>query len=606
MRGHPAGRAARFPRSDGPASAGGSAGLVVLLLATLALSLSGIRWGLPSRTADRHLFGNRTPWTGREIMELTGPRPRDPARGADMDAGPLQDRDRVRQVNADDRSRAEIVRRYRLYSHHPDEMVTFMALAAMSPSQGDFDPRVYQYGGLWIYPVGLLLRLASAVGAIRLTPDPAYYLDHPEAFRRFYIVARAWVAAWALAAAWAVRAIALVLCGGDRPAATRAGLCAVLMPVMITAAHEAKPHLPGAALMLMSIWAAMRYLVSADARWRIACSILAGAAVATVLSAWPAAVLACVLPFLVRQPRRRRLQDAVLSASLVVAVYAAANPYVIVHLLGDRRILLANLGNTREMFAGGLGLASTGNAARLILQATSPPAALLAAAAAAAWPWLRTRGSTRLGTGTGLVATCVLPAALVLFQFVWFAGDQQGEYARFALPVAGLVAVAACRLICALIASPRVRVGILNLLVALTAIGGLICLRGFLVDASDSNSRNRMAETLRSLQNGGARTLAVLAEPAPYAVPPVDLFAWEILLLPRGWTLQGASREAPADVIIQAVDRVQPPPNAAASAYAWRPENPPWLSGGAVSWANKPFVILVRRELLPSLPEPPP
>jgi len=600
VRGKPTGIAPRFRRSGAAASAGGNAGTVVLLLTALALSLTGIRWGLPSRAADRYLFGSRTPWTGREIMELTGPRPDDPARGADVDADPLEDRDRIRPVNAGDRRRAEIVRRYRLYSHHPDEMVTFMALAAMSPARGDFDPRIYQYGGLWIYPVGLLLRLAGAAGAITLTSDPAWYLDHPEAFGRFYVVARAWVAVWALAAAWAIRAIALVLCGNDRSAATRAGLCAVLMPAMITAAHEAKPHLPGTALLLLSLWAGLRYLVSADTRWRLACATLAGAAVATVLSAWPAAALACALPFLVRQPLHRRIRDALIAAVTIAAVYGLTNPYVVGHLLGDRRVLFSNLGNTRGMFSAGPGLASAGNAARLLLEAASPLPAILAAAAAAAWPWLRRRRATGVRTETRLLTACALPAGLVLIQFVWFAGGQHGEYARFALPAVALMAVGASWLLCGLIASPRLRIAILNLLLVVTAIGGLACLRGFVIDASDSNSRSGMAETLAGLHQAGARTLAVLAEPAPYAVPPVDLFAWEVLLLPRGWTLRDAAREAPADVIVQAVDHLGHAANAAPPAYRREPDSRSWWpTGCSMSWANKPFVWLVRQGIHP-------
>ena len=51
-------------------------------------------------------------------------------------------------------NRARILRRYKLYSFQPDEMNTFRALAEMHPDAMQFDPRLYQYGGLWIYPVG--------------------------------------------------------------------------------------------------------------------------------------------------------------------------------------------------------------------------------------------------------------------------------------------------------------------------------------------------------------------------------------------------------------------------------------------------------------------
>ena len=97
-------------------------------------------------------------------------------------------------MNETDAQRAEIVRRFRLYSCQPDEMITFRSLSRMKPGSGDFDPRFYQYGGLWVYPVGALLKAGSLFGIVTLRGDLAYYLDHPEQFARFYIVARLYAA----------------------------------------------------------------------------------------------------------------------------------------------------------------------------------------------------------------------------------------------------------------------------------------------------------------------------------------------------------------------------------------------------------------------------
>src|SRR5207248_11582209 len=116
--------------------------------------------------------------------------------GADVDANPITDRTQPILLNATDPQRAEIIRRYRLFSCQPDEMITFKSLSRIKEFHGD--PRLYQYGGLWMYPVGVLVKVA-------LNPKSgqggqAYYLDHPEAFGRFYIVARTYSAAWGLIA----------------------------------------------------------------------------------------------------------------------------------------------------------------------------------------------------------------------------------------------------------------------------------------------------------------------------------------------------------------------------------------------------------------------
>ena len=103
-------------------------------LISLLVFLPGIGWGLPSRDADRFLFGDRTPWTGAEIIALAGGFDAGGGRGADVDANPL-DRgagDAPVVLNDTDAKRAEIVRRYRLQSHQPDEFINFAAVAGMA------------------------------------------------------------------------------------------------------------------------------------------------------------------------------------------------------------------------------------------------------------------------------------------------------------------------------------------------------------------------------------------------------------------------------------------------------------------------------------------
>src|SRR5438067_9465079 len=148
----------RSPRYTSGSMARRKRWLVVAAIAVFAAIVfcAGINWGLPSRASDRFLFGSRTPWTGEQIIALAGAWDESADRGADIAMHPLAGRDRPIVLNETDGQRAEIVRRFRLYSCQPDEMITFRALSRMKPSRGDLDPRFYQYGGLWVYPVGAL------------------------------------------------------------------------------------------------------------------------------------------------------------------------------------------------------------------------------------------------------------------------------------------------------------------------------------------------------------------------------------------------------------------------------------------------------------------
>src|SRR5690348_264486 len=108
------------------------------LLAACGAFGPGINWGLPSRAADPFLFGDRPPWSGAQIIALA---PAESGLGADVDANPILDRTRAVVLNQTDRDRAEIVRRYRLFSSQPDEMITFKSLSRIREFHGD--PRLY-------------------------------------------------------------------------------------------------------------------------------------------------------------------------------------------------------------------------------------------------------------------------------------------------------------------------------------------------------------------------------------------------------------------------------------------------------------------------------
>jgi len=75
-------------------------------------------------------------------------------------------------------------------------MITLRALAQMHPGEMDFDPRLYQYGGLWIYPVGGIIKAAGYTDWLSVTSDRGRYLDHPDEFAKFYILMRGYSAFW--------------------------------------------------------------------------------------------------------------------------------------------------------------------------------------------------------------------------------------------------------------------------------------------------------------------------------------------------------------------------------------------------------------------------
>ncbi|HEX5242140.1 MAG TPA: glycosyltransferase family 39 protein [Tepidisphaeraceae bacterium] len=594
--------------------------LPVLLIIAAIVFLAGIKWGLPSRAADPYLFGDRKPWTGAEIINLAGGWETRSDVGADVAINPLEhEAGQIVDLNVTDAQRAQIVRRYRLFSYQPDEMVTLRALAGMKPGRLQLDPRLYQYGGLWVYPVGGLLKIASLqkIGFVHLHGDVATYLDHPEQFGRFYIVARFYTVLWALVGVVAIYALMKKLVGGAQfPSLATASF--IFMPVVMNMAHEAKPHLPGAVLMLLAVLAGARYVETGARRWWIIAGAVCGAATGMVISSAPifiilpviivlrAMIVAKQAPAPLAAPPAGRVQTAStreatpasqstrpglliarLAGSILIGavVYFATNPYVAINLVSNRAVLASNLGNTGAMFTAQLSFAGALNGLRWIALGTSPVIAIVGVLGGLALLVRAIRKRADLSApeisrrATGILLA--FPALWVAGQCIEFANGQPGEFGRFAILVDVFLLIEAFAALGTFL--PRQWGTVIAIILLLTAlIPGVSYLHGFLRDCGPNNNRIQLAQRLSQLQQHGSPMMAVFAEPAPYCLPPVDLWKWKLMLLPKHSTMNDGLRVA--DVAIRTSD-FPPAPG------AW-----PLLTATPMSWANKPFAIEPRQD----------
>ena len=527
-----------------------------VLVAALALFLPGINWGVPSRAVDPVLFGDQQPWSGQKIASLAPPGAG--VRGADVDVNPLGRPTGPVVLNADDRQRAELIIRYRLYSHQPDEMITFRSLSRIKEFRGD--PRLYQYGGLWIYPVGAMLQLADIVGLVELRGDPSFYFDQPEAFGRFYVVARFYTFVWGLIATWAVFWIVRRLTGSN-VIATAGAICFAAMPVVVTMAHEAKPHLPGLALTLLAVIAASKYVDTGRTKWALTAGVLCGAAFGMVISSLLAFAILPMMVFLRPTSWRQRISTLAQAGVLGIVIYGVTNPFVAINAISNREMLRSNLTNSTDMYR--INVGGVSDALRLLVDGASPIVVIggvvgLAVLLAAK---LRRR---RLGCieecpGRGDVGWLLLaPTALVVVQFVLLADGKPPEYARFGLLPDTFLLVSAFAGI-ALLRSARPRAILAVATTAITLAFSMPYVRAFVRDAGPNNSRLVAA---RQIQKRSAADLYIRAEPAPYAVPPVDLFRTRLLLTQ-------ARGSADAEVLFAS----------------------PWHSSAPISWADTSFLF---------------
>jgi len=494
--------------------------LLAVLLAATVVFLTGIDWGLPDEYDDDLLFGGRQAWSGARLTALVGGDVLStPQVAADVDVNPVAAERHPVELTDTPSSQAELIVRYRLYSRQPDEMITFRALYS---ARRDGDPRLYQYGGLFIYPVGAALRVASAVGLVVLKDDLAFYLDHPAAFGRFYVVARLVVLGYGLAG------VALCYALGRRFAGDLAGVIAailfVLMPITVNMVHEAKPHLPAAVWMLGAVLAGDAFVRRGGWRACLLVGAICGLAMSNVLSAWPVWL---VLPAMLLARHERwasRVGKLAAAGALSGGVYLLFNPFVVINLFVNPAVLRSNFENSAAMYqVGSLG-AGMANVVRLSLEAAGA-AVLLAGLAGVVWLCRRQRARA---------AVIVAPAAAALAVMITVGAGKPAEFARFGVFAYAVLAVlAGC--VSARLIEVRGRAGfaLIFVLLAATGFSGTRYMTAFATDAYGRSTRIAAAHWLANRLVGDPdASIGVVQEPAPYAMGPMDFAGRRVVLLP--------------------------------------------------------------------------
>ncbi len=129
--------------------------------------------------------------------------------------------------------------RFKLYSINPDEHMSIIALRRIRPAEFDFDPDYFQYGGGFLYPLGVWFFALSKMGVLEISSLDAV-LNSPSGLDRVYILGRLLVLISFALSAWVLyRALLLV---ADPWSATWAIGIYMFAPVSIMFSVLMKPH----------------------------------------------------------------------------------------------------------------------------------------------------------------------------------------------------------------------------------------------------------------------------------------------------------------------------------------------------------------------------
>lgn len=551
-------------------------------MATLwaVLTLPLLVWGLPGGQYDALLFGGEPAWPAERFdVDRTLARLRDRASGADTDLNPLATRGEILDLTTDEGARAEVLRRYRLFSRQPDEMIIFRALQRMQPRKLDFDPQLYQYGGGYIYLIGATLAIGAVAGLIEITGDAGFYLEHPEAFARFYVAARLVSLVFGALALVAVHKL------GRHAGGARCGWLAMLLvalcPVFITAVVEAKPHLPSACLVLWATLSGLDFCRTGRKWHALRMGLQAGCAFGLVLTGLVAALLWPALAW-----ARRSWGWLLCSGALAIMVYIGTNPYVPYNWLFERGAVQSNIGNSTAMYAGQIERAHLGatRVAELLVEAAGwgvPLAGLLGLACL--WR-LRPRETTVVAaSGLGMLLICVLLGA-----------GKPAEYARFLILPVMLLCLAAAWLVVMLGRGKRVVSVVAGLLLVVT-MRTPAYVQSIIVDVRGQNESRYLAGRYLSEAVGEDEAIGLLQEPAPYAVPPLDFAHRPVRLLPTAGVTRHGTLRLPMWLVFTADDPAVHAADWWQSYYKLKQQFPPAGTGlSRITWANKPVFIYHR------------
>lgn len=538
-------------------------------------------WGLPSAREDATLFGGATPWPAERYGvadDLAARQTRNA--GADTDLDPLQPTDALVDLTATDRERAAVLRRYRLFSRQPDEMITFLALQRMRPRALDFDPRLYQYGGGYIYLIGAALGTSAVFGATTLTTNAGTYLTQPDLFGQFYVVARC--VSLLFGVLTLIAAAKLARRAGGRSAGWIALLCIAASPVFITASLEAKPHLPSACMMLWAMLTALDYVRRERIRDLVLLGLQAGYAFGLVLTGLAAAFLWPVLLLL----RPRRWQLLLAAGGIAVATYCATNPYVAINWITGNPAFSSNLDNSTAMYADQFQHAATGAArvAVLMYESVGPGVLLMGLVG----------GGLLLRRQPRATLLAVLPGLALLLLAVALAAGKPAEFARFLLVPALLLCMGTGIALQAL-AARRPMATVAVLVIVLGTMGTPAYIRSFATDARLTHESRFVAAQWIAANVPAEATLGVIQEPAPYAIPPVDFTTRQVVLVPatRPADLQAAA--LPAVLVFTADDDETYADAWWQAFYRLRIRFPDAsVALSPITWANKPVFIYER------------
>jgi len=219
-------------------------------------------------------------------------------------------------------------RSYLIRSSGADEQAVLATLSKMDVKKLNFNPHFYEYGGVYLYPMGVFFYLLSKIKIIILSPDMSFYFLHPEEMGKLYI----WGRIFGATGVFLSIIIFLLICQElfqDKKIVYLLTIFFGTSAGVVTWSHYLKPFSYGLLWFLSVIYFLIKFYKSEKVKCLYTASMFAGLSFGTLLSYgyiyW--AVVIFILFF--NKDIKWKIRNLIFTFIIFLGIFFLTNPYVL-------------------------------------------------------------------------------------------------------------------------------------------------------------------------------------------------------------------------------------------------------------------------------------
>ncbi|MFH1540800.1 MAG: glycosyltransferase family 39 protein [Elusimicrobiota bacterium] len=507
--------------------------LLFLMSASVFFNLQGINWGLPSKERTDLVFPEQfhtesfyslMKQTREEIYKFSEGSPIGRLKNSSLSLTPILQSMGVQEngnlfFNGDEKILANFIRPYLLRSNHTDEQMTIASLSGMYPKSFDFNPRIFPYGGVYIYGMGVWLGLSHVFDFIKISHDLNFYFQYSEEMAKIFVAGRL------LNIFFSTFTMIIIFTIAKKIYSIRTAILSILFfaisPAMIFQTHIMKPYTMATTFAMLCVYYSLVIITTTPSiKNYVLCGIFAGLTIGT-MSTYGIIILAPLFAhFSVSKLVNKKLVYCCL-ASLVT--FLITNPYWLLKF----NDMLWEMKGSAGCYASGNLLAIVGFFVHQL--PIGVPVSLLLLCFLGVILSIFQKENWNIP----LISVSVVP--LIIFGFLLRGYEPSMHNTRFLLPWISILLILAARFVDIFLNKKYVSFFIVLLIIFAiiqSTLSSAICIKNFLIDSSANSTRLEAGRWISD--NIPANSIIgtnYMPEPAHF--PPFDFSKYKMEVMQR-------------------------------------------------------------------------